>query len=730
MKQLVQNYRTGELKLVEVPAPQARAGGVLVRNINSIVSVGTEKLMMEFASKSLLGKALARPDLTRQVIDYARNEGLMKAYQQATSRLDNLTPLGYSSAGIVMEAGESLSDFQAGDRVACSRGGFASHAEFIWAPRNLCARIPDNVSFENAAFATVGAISLHAIRLCQLSLGDRIAIIGLGLLGLLAIQIARASGYSVFGVDSDSRKIALAEQLGINGGAIAGKDDVKSRAESFTRGAGFDAVVIMASASSNEPLETAAQICRPKGKIVATGMVKLDVPRETFYQKELSLTVSKGWGPGFDDPVYELKGVDYSPDYVRWTEQRNMAQFLEMIGEGRIQIAPLITHRFKIDEAESAYKSIMEDKSGSYIGVLFDYRSNESETPVKRIELKKQLDVRQIQGKINVGLIGAGQFATGTMLPIVKKISAVRLRGIATNTGLTGKHAGDKFGFDYCTTDYRELLNDPQINCILIATRHDMHARLVIEALQNQKAVFVEKPLALSIEELRGMVKAYEANPQCLMVGFNRRFSPFTRKAKDLLGHIDEPLVINCRVNAGPLPKNSWVNDPSQGGGRILGEVCHFVDLAQFLTGSPPAKVYAESLRNTGVYNPDENVVVTITTRDGSVATITYIANGDKSFPRERVEIFGGGAACVIDNFKSMLFTRGSKRKKMRKFNKDSGHKAEFNSFFSAVQGSQQMPVSFEEYVYTTLGTLGIEQSLREGIPVNIDLDKGLGNSE
>ncbi|MFO8100836.1 MAG: bi-domain-containing oxidoreductase [Dehalococcoidia bacterium] len=728
MKQLVQNYRTGELKLVEVPAPQAGAGGMLVRNVNSVVSVGTEKLMMEFAGKSLLGKALARPDLTRQVIDYARNEGLMKAYQQATSRLDNLTPLGYSSAGMVMEAGEGIDDFQAGDRVACSRGGFASHAEFIRVPRNLCARIPDNVDFESAAFTTVGAISLHAIRLCQLGPGDRIAFIGLGLLGLLGTQIAAASGYSVFGLDSDGRKVELAEQLGAGGTAVAGRDDVAGLAEGFTGGAGFDAVVILASTSSNEPLETAARICRPKGKIVVPGMVRLDVPRETFYQKELSLTVSKGWGPGFDDPLYELKGVDYPPDYVRWTEQRNMAQFLEMLSEGRIQIAPLISHRFKIDEAESAYKSIMEDKSGSYIGVLLEYDSKAAEPPARKIELKKQPQAGQPQDKIRVGLIGAGQFATGTMLPIIKKIPAVQLRGIATNTGVTGKHAGSKFGFDYCTTDYRELLNDPDINCILIATRHDLHAGLVVEALENNKDVFVEKPLALSSDELREIIGACEANPKRLMVGFNRRFSPFTRKAKELLENINEPLVINCRVNAGSLPKDSWVHDPSQGGGRILGEICHFVDLAQFLSGSLPAKVKAESLRDTGVYNPDENVVVTITMKNGSLATITYVANGDKSFPRERVEIFGGGSACVIDNFKSMLFTRGSKRKKMRKFNKDSGHGAEFSAFFSAIQGNLQMPVDFEEYVYTTLGTLGIERSLREGRPVDIDPDKDFSN--
>ncbi len=722
MKQLVQNYKSGELKLIDVPAPFVQSGGVLVRNVKSVISVGTEKLMLDFAKKSLLSKALARPDLTRQVIEFGRNEGWINAYKQATSRLDNLTPLGYSSAGVVLEVGDSIDEFKAGDRVACARGGFASHAQTVLIPKNLCVKIPDNVGFESAAFATVGAIALHSVRLCDLTLGEKVAIIGLGLLGQIAVQITAVAGCSVFGIDRDPEKVALAQQLGASDGAIAGSDGAVNKAESFTKGQGFDAVIILASASSNEPLEMAAQISRNKGKIVVPGMVKLDVPREVFYQKELSLVVSKGWGPGFDDPVYEMKGTDYPHAYVRWTERKNMEQFLDLVSDGKVNLDPLITHTFKIDEAESAYASITEDKSGKYIGVLFDYDTQEKESLVKRIQLKKSIDAAGGE-KVGFGLIGAGQFATGTMLPLIKKSSSFSFKGIATATGITGKHVGKKFEFEYCTTDYKELLADPDINCIFIATRHDLHAKFVAETLSSQKDVFVEKPLALSVPELKMVIDSHEKNLKRLMVGFNRRFSPLTQKAKELLKGINEPLVINCRVNAGSIPKDSWVHDSSQGGGRILGEVCHFVDLAQFLTGSLPVRVYAETIRDTGVYNLGENVVVTMTFKDGSIASVTYVANGDKSFPRERVEVFGGGAVCVIDNYKSMLFTRDGKKKKIRRANKDSGHGNEFAAFFTAIQQGQDVPVSFEEYVYTTFATLCIEKSLAESGPVNVNIE-------
>lgn len=726
MKQVVQNYKTGALKLIDAPAPLLNPGGVLVKNVNSVISLGTEKLAIEFARKSLLGKALARPDLTRQVIDLARNEGPVKAYQQAVNRLDGLTPLGYSCAGVVIEVGERVDDFKAGDRVSCARSGFASHAEIVSVPKNLCAKIPDNVDFDSAAFATVGAIALHALRLSELTLGENIAIIGLGLLGQLATQMARASGYRVLGMDIDGDKVSLAQKLGAEDGVVLGKEDAIGKAGAFSKGRGLDAVLILASTRSNEPLRIAAEVCREKGKVVIPGMVKLDVPRETFYQKELSLIVSRAWGPGIYDDSYELTGIDYPHAYIRWTGRKNMEQFLELVADGKVQLRPIITHRFKIDDAERAYKAMTEDASGKHIGVLLSYDDQDKEAIATRVQLKKETGTRRPKERANVGLIGAGTFATATILPLIRKMPSINLRGVATATGASGRHTGDKFGFEYCTTDHQAILTDPEIDCVIIATRHDLHARLAIEALNHGKDVFVEKPLALSLSELKEIVAAYRQNAGRLMVGFNRRFSPFSIKAKDLLSAVSEPLVVNYRVNAGFIPRESWVHDPSEGGGRILGEVCHFVDLAQFLTGSFPVKVYAETRSNAGRYAPEENVVVTIAFKDGSIASIVYVASGDRAFPRERIEVFGGGSVCVIENFKSLVFTKGSKRKRAWKFNKDSGHRDEFSAFFSALQKGEALPVDFEDYIHATLTTFCIQESLAKGVPILIDFDKNL----
>jgi len=725
MKQIVQNYKTGELKLIETPPPLLKPGGVLVRNANSVVSLGTEKMLIEFASKSLLGKARARSDLTRQVIDLARRERILKAYREAQNRLDVLSPLGYSSAGVVVGVGEGVNEFKVGDRVSCFRSGFASHAEIIFVPQNLCVKIPDNVDFESAAFGTVGAIALHAIRLCELSLGESIAIIGLGLLGQLAVQLAKASGYRVFGMDTNDEKVSLAKKRGADDGiVVTGKGDTVSAAKAFSDGYGFDAVLILATTSTSQPLKIAAEISRERGKIVAPGMVKLDIPREAFYQKELSLVVSRATGPGFGDTSYELKGSDYPYPHVRWTERRNVQEFLELVAKGKVELQPLITRRFRLDDAEEAYKAIMEDASGKHISVLIGYDFEEKKDLVTRIQLKEK--TAEAKDTVNVGLIGAGAFALTTILPSIRKLPSVNLKAVATATGASARHTADKFGFEYCTTDYQEILNDQDVNCVLIATRHNLHAKLTVEALNCGKDVFVEKPLALSRSELEEIVATYDENQGRLMVGFNRRFSTFSLKAKELVAEIKEPIVINYRVNAGFIPKDSWVHDPLEGGGRILGEVCHFVDLAQFLTGSPPAKVSAEVLSNAGVYAPYENVAITITFKNGSIASIIYAASGSKSFPRERVEIFGGGCVCVIDDFKSLVFTQGSRKKEMKTIGRDMGHKAQFSAFFSAIQRGEKLPVDFEEYIYSSLATLGIEESIAKGIAIEIKLESDL----
>lgn len=755
MKQVIQVVRTGELCIVNAPAPASSKGRILIRTVNSVISAGTERQMMEFAGKSLLGKALERPDLVRKVMTVAQTEGIAEAYQQAMGRLDTFRPLGYSSAGVVVDVGAGVSGIKVGDRMACSGSGFACHAEYVTVPQTLCAPIPNGVSDEDAAFAAVGAIALHALRLAELQLGDRVVIIGLGLLGLLAVQIAKAWGCQVLGADVAASKADLARQLGANWAVAGGKETVLATAQSLFGGASADAVVIFASTPSNEPLELAAELSRVRGRIVVPGLVGLDVPRRAFYEKELDLKVSRAWGPGLYDPDYEERGHDYPLPFVRWTAGRNMEAFLQLLAQGRVQ--PLITHRFPIERASEAYRLITEGKE-PYIGVLLTYpdQSDVVESKSQVVWLKPQAADSTSPSAIShqplaIGLIGAGNFAKATLLPAIRCIKGVYLRGIATATGASARHSGDKFGFDYCSTDYHELLNDPNIDAIVIATRHNTHARFAAEALRAGKHVFVEKPLALNLEQLGEVVEAYREaerqkgqekknlpltpspphpvppSPPLLVVGFNRRFSPFTIALKQWLGFTDLPMVINVRVNAGFVPPDRWEQDPEVGGGRIVGEVCHFVDLIQYLTRAYPVQVSAQAMKAAGQFLGEDNLVVTLKMSDGSVAAITYTASGDKAFPRERVEVFRGGAVGLIENFKMASFThRGRTRRKRNLFGVDRGHRAETEAFFSTIRSGGPPPVAFPEHVWTTLTTFSIVQSMQRGEPVEIELPSTL----
>ena len=724
MKQVIQNYKTGELGLAEVPRPAIKAGGVLVRNVNSLVSVGTEKLMIDLAKKSLLGKALARPDLVKQVINKIKTEGLMEARRQAMGRLDSPVPLGYSCAGEVIEVGAGVDQFAVGDRLACSGYGFASHAEVVLVPQNLCAKIPEGVDYESAAFCTLGAIALHGVRSAQLTLGENVVVIGLGLLGQIACQIVKASGCTVFGVDVDREKVSLAIELGADQGAVSEEEDVEQRVRSSSGGYGADAVLVFASTSSSQPVELAAEISRDRGRVVIPGMVKLDLPRKIFYEKELTLVVPRSSGPGTYDPIYETKGIDYPLSYVRWTQRRNIEEFLDLVASGKVELGRIITHRFKTEDAEKAYQLIMEGKE-KYIGVLLCYEVD-SKALVRKVWLKREEAKRRTaKGQIGVGLIGAGLFASTTMLPTIKQLPFVRLRGVATATGVTGQHVGDKFGFEYCTSDYHDLLNDEAIDCVMIATRHNLHAKLAVDALTRGKDVFVEKPLALSVPELKQVMEAWKESKRRLMVGFNRRFAPSTVKAKQWLGKGSEPIIINCRVNAGFIPKDSWVQDPEEGGGRIIGEACHFVDLIQYLSDAMPTKVYTQAISGEmGIYSSQDNVIISIGLEDGSVASITYVASGDKAYPKEKVEIFGNGSVCIIDNFKSVTFVKGGRTRKFKKSNVDRGYQAEFSALFTALRDGKPIPVDFTEYVFTTLATFCAVESIEKGHP--IDLDPGI----
>lgn len=715
MKQVIQNLKTGNLIVEEVPPPILKNGGLIVRNAFSLISAGTERATLAVGQSSIVGKAKKRPDLVKQVLNSVKREGLFNTYKKVMNRLGTPKALGYSSAGIVIRVGDEVNEFRVGDRVACGGGGYATHAEEIFVPQNLCVTASGNVSFEEAAFATVGAIAMQGIRQAEVSLGEKVAVIGLGLIGEIAVQILKASGCQVFGIDIDSDAVALAKELGVDGAAIRGKDDILQMINSFSNSVGVDAVIISAETSSNDPIELAGKILRDRGRVVIVGAVRADIPRTPFYEKELEVRFSRSYGPGRYDPTYEEKGIDYPIGYVRWTEKRNMESFLKLVADGRINLKRLITHRFKIEDALEAYKMIT-NKSEKYIGVLLDYGEPRNKNTESIIVVNPRLETRPV-AEINVGFVGAGNFAQSSLLPHFKQFKDVNLKGVATATGINAKNVARKFGFEFCTTDSSEIIKNPGINCVFIATRHNLHGKLVIEAIKHDKHVFVEKPLALSEVELKKIIEAYETHPVKLMVGFNRRFAPILEEVRNFFGVRRSPMVINYRVNAGSIPRSSWILDPEEGGGRIVGEVCHFVDLIQYLSDSKPVKVYGESL--SGIDN--DSVAITMSLKDGSLGTISYVTNGDMSLPKERIEIFAGNSVAVVEDFKSVSFFKNGRQRKSRKIKKSKGHKQEILAFINSLKNETESPVDFESMILTTLTTFRILDSIRKGIPLEID---------
>lgn len=714
MKQVFQNYRDGTLRVEDVPAPAVRPGTVLVRTRASVISSGTERLMVSLARMSLLGKARSRPDLVKQVLDKLRTEGFRETWRQATSRLDTPVPLGYTCAGDVVEVGPGVGGISVGQAVACLGGGYASHAEMVRVPINLLCPIPPGVSYEHAAFVGLGAIALHGVRNAQVQLGDRIGVIGLGLLGLLAVQLLKANGAWVFGVDVAPDKVALAKRLGADYVTSSTGYEAAHEALVFSDGVGLDAILIFASTRSSAPVETAGKMARPRARIVAVGAVGLTMPRELYFHKELSVTVSRSWGPGIEDPRYERKGVDYPIEYVRWTQQRNMQAFLELVASGKVQLDPLITHRIPIDEAEQAYNIITGKRPEPHIAIVLTYPQRD--IAVRRLDLSGPTSHRLSHsvsrtGPIGVGLIGAGLFAKGTLLPILRRERGIRLTGVVTTSGLTGRHVAERYGFRFCATDAEELLHDPDTQAVIIATRHGDHAGLVCRALHAGKHVFVEKPLAVNEDQLRSVVEAARQSDRVLMVGFNRRYSPFTRAAKEWLRRETGAFSLVIRVNAGRVAPGSWVVDPEEGAGRIVGEVCHFVDLAQYMTGSLVREVAAFGMGGAvGSGNDTTHIILVL--QDGSIATLVYSALGHKGFPRERVEAFRGQAVCVIDNFRGASFSSPTWSAKRRRWNIDRGHTNELRTFIAAIHGERAGVPSLEEYENTTLTTFAVERAL------------------
>ncbi|MBI4492676.1 MAG: bi-domain-containing oxidoreductase [Chloroflexi bacterium] len=720
MKVVLQNSRTGGLEAADVPPPVARAEGMLVRNAYSLISAGTERTSRELARKSLVGKALARPDQVRRVLEVAQREGIAAARERVAARLDVSRPLGYSSAGIVMEVGvEAAGQFAPGQRVACAGAGYANHAELVYVPQQLCVPVPEGVSLEAAAFTTVGAIALQGVRQADVQLGERVAVIGLGLVGQLAAQLLRAAGCGVVGIDLSPQRCRLAEELGVDCAIVRGAD-VERQVHVFAP-RGVDAVLITAATSSNDPIELAAALCRDRGRVVVVGAVGMHIPREPFYQKELDLRLSRSYGPGRYDPSYEEHGVDYPIGYVRWTEGRNMEAFLELLARGSVNVAPLITHRFPLERAEEAY-ALVEGRTGEpSLGVLFTYPEQPAPA-TRRVALQPAGSTAPAVDTPGISVIGVGNFATGVLLPALQAAGGkqVRWRGVASASGISARTVGRRLGFAFCASEAGELLADPETDAVVIATRHDQHAPLTVRALEAGKTVFVEKPLALSLDELERVVAAQARAQRPLLVGFNRRFSSLTQAVRAHFGGRREPLVLLARVNAGFLPRDHWTQDPVEGGGRILGEACHFVDLLHSLVGSPPVEVDAHLLPESGRYSGD-NVCATIRFADGSLGTVLYLANADSALPKERIEVTGDGRAATIDDFHEALLYRGGRVRRIRVAGQDKGHRAEMAALVELLRHGGPPPLPFEEVVLSTLATLAVVESVATGRRVQVD---------
>jgi predicted dehydrogenase/threonine dehydrogenase-like Zn-dependent dehydrogenase len=716
LHQVIQNIRNGKLSAVQVPDPLAKPGHVLIANAFSVISVGTERMAMELARKSLLGKAREQPDQVRRVLEKLRNEGFFNTIAQVREKLDEPMTMGYSSAGIVLACGAGVQEFKPGDQVASN--GF--HAGVVCVPKHLCARVPGGVPLEHAAFTVLGAIALQGVRLAKLELGDMAFLIGLGLIGQLTVAILKAQGCHVIGTDLDKSKCELALQMGAD---YAHPEMKAQHVMRLTQGLGADAVLITASTKSDKLVELAGETVRKKGRVIVIGAVGLNLPRRPYYFKEAEFVVSCSYGPGRYDPEYEEQGHDYPPAYVRWTEKRNMQAVLNLMASGRLDIRPLISHRFKIQNAEAAYQLIETEKE-PYLGIILEYYDHLTLT--KRLELQKRVPANSPDG-LGIGCVGVGNFARTVLLPALKKVKNVRYRILCSAGGLSAMHSGEKLGFEVITSDENDVFKDAAVQAVFIATRHDQHAAQVIGAVSAGKHVFVEKPLCINEDQLYQIMGTYSAmrdsqsKMPLLMVGFNRRFSPAAKMVKDFFSIVNQPLTVSIRFNAGEIPPEHWTQDEFTSGGRIIGEACHAIDLATFLIGAPPVRVFAESIG--GPDSPrvtDDQCFITLRHANGSISNIAYLAGGDKAYSKERVEVIGGGRIGVIDNFREVITSTEGKMRKIRLGGQYKGYQAEVEAFVRVLVSGGDEPITWDELLAVTKASILAVRSLREGIPFEI----------
>lgn len=716
MKQILQDLRSGETVVEDVPCPRVGAGTVLIRTSRSLVSAGTERMLVDFGKANLVDKARHQPDKVRLVLDKVKTDGLAPTVQAVRGKLDQPLPMGYCNVGTVLEVGESVTGFGVGDRVVSN----GKHAEVVSVPMNLCAKIPNSVSNDAAAFTVIGAIALQGIRLVQPTLGEAVVVTGLGLIGLVAVQLLRANGCRVLGIDMDPKKLTLAREFGAETVDIGQGQDPIQAATGFSRGRGVDAVLITASTKSNEPVHQAALMCRKRGRIVLVGVTGLELSRADFYEKELSFQVSCSYGPGRYDPAYEEGGQDYPFGFVRWTEQRNFEAVLDLLAARRIDPAPLISHRFPLAQAQEAYEVV--GGKGSSLGILLEY----PEATEIREQVVRSQSVRLIEdqgkwsasaGRPVVGFIGAGNYAAQVLIPAFAQTRA-ELRSVASATGVSSVHVGKKFGIAEATTDTEKLIADRDINTVIVTTRHDSHANYVCKALVAGKHVFVEKPLALTRKELGEIEEAYRiaAGPNgraLLMVGFNRRFASQIQKIKSLLKGVRAPKSLVMTVNAGAIPSDHWIQDKSVGGGRIIGEGCHFVDLLRYIADAPIVSTQVTMMGDAeGIGIRDDKVTFTMSFADGSFGTVHYLANGHKGFPKERLEIFCAGRILHLDNFRRLKGYGWPAFSKMNLWRQDKGNAACAAAFVDAVEKGTQSPIPFDQLIEVTRVTFDIVEAL------------------
>ncbi|MCZ6691447.1 MAG: bi-domain-containing oxidoreductase [Planctomycetota bacterium] len=712
MEQVVQNIRTGKLGVITVPEPVVQPGQILIANTCSVISAGTEKMAIDLAAMSLVGKARQRPDQVRRVLEKMRSEGFLHTLATVRDKLDEPLGLGYSSAGVVLACGAGVQGFRPSDRVASN----GPHAGVVSVPKHLCAPIPSEVPIDHAAFTVLGAVALQGVRLAKLDLGETAFVIGLGLIGQLTVSVLKAGGCRVIGTDPIEARCDLALRMG----ADQARPLVSAReVEEATGGLGADAVLITASSRSNDPVAKAGEAVRKKGRVIAVGDVGLHLPRRSYYSKEAEIVVSCSYGPGRYDADYEERGHDYPAAHVRWTEQRNLGAILDLMATGRLDVSPLISHRFPIEKADAAYR-LLEKEEEPYLGIVLEYPDRSGTTPSRSLELK----AAPSSGTIGIGCIGAGRFARTTILPAIQDRHVLRLQTLCSARGLSATAVGEKFGFERVTTDEDVLFADEGVDAVFILTPHREHARQVCKGIRAGLHVFVEKPLARTIDELRqieeALTEASERRPM-LTVGFNRRFSPAARLVREAFADISSPLTISIRFNAGRIPPDHEVQDEETGGGRIIGEACHAIDLATYLAGSPPVRVFAESVG--GPRAPvvtDDQCFITLRHADGSVSSVAYLAGGDRAFPKERVEVFGGGKVAVIDDFRDVLISSEGKKKRTRSLNQKKGHREELEAFIDAIARGGDAPISWDEMRAVSLASILAVRSLREGTPFDI----------